>query len=318
MKTLVRLFFLVLCLAQSLPAFCQKADVSARVDTSGALIGEQIQLTIEATKPVHFHLVFPEFKDTLTSKIEIVNRTAVDTSLDEEGVQHLFQQLKITVFDTGVYEIPGMAFLVSADSLEDTLLTDPITLRFLSMPLDSSIRDIKGIMKAPVTARDIIPWVGGALLILAAAWLTVWYVRRNYGKERIASDGKPSEPPHVIALRELQKIKEEQAWLRMPVKAFHIRLTDIMRTYLSHRFGIPALEQTTEEIIAALKQAGCDAETCSRLQQMLRLADWVKFARVDPGQNESARMTEEAVSLVNHTAHTAAQVPSVNETPGGL
>ena len=100
----------------------------------------------------------------------------------------------------------------------------------------------------------------------------------------------PTRPPHEIALEELKKLEAERLWQQGLIKQYHSRLTDIIRTYIEHRYGIIAMEMTTGEILVALSRAISEKESSEKLSLLLQLADMVKFAKVQPlpGENEMA------------------------------
>ena len=94
---------------------------------------------------------------------------------------------------------------------------------------------------------------------------------------------RPLEPAHVIAFRELDRLKEEKIWNRGMVKEYYTRLTEITRKYIERQFDIPAMESTTEEILDAFKRANLDDNLLNEmLKELLELADLVKFAKEDP------------------------------------
>ncbi len=99
-----------------------------------------------------------------------------------------------------------------------------------------------------------------------------------------------TEPAHVIAFRELEKLKNEKLWQNGETKKYYIRLTEIIRQYLENRFGVNSLELTTSETLEALVKTGFKKdESFNKLRSVLTGADLVKFAKYkpDPTENES-------------------------------
>ena len=84
--------------------------------------------------------------------------------------------------------------------------------------------------------------------------------------------------PHKSALQKIEKIKEENLVYSENSKEYYTQLTDVLRQYLSDRFGVNAMEMTSTEIIGHLKKQG-DEESLSELRQLLVTADLVKFAK---------------------------------------
>ena len=47
----------------------------------------------------------------------------------------------------------------------------------------------------------------------------------------------------------LEKLKGEKLWQAGKVKDYYTELTDIVRIYIEERYGVQAIEMTTEEIL---------------------------------------------------------------------
>jgi hypothetical protein len=105
--------------------------------------------------------------------------------------------------------------------------------------------------------------------------------KRNREPDR--SSVTPPEPAHVIAFRELDRLKSEKIWTKGEVKQYYTRLTEITRRYIERQYDIPAMESTTEEILDAFRRTNReDSLLDEMLKDLLELADLVKFAREDP------------------------------------
>ena len=71
------------------------------------------------------------------------------------------------------------------------------------------------------------------------------------------------------------------------VKTFYSRLSDIFRIYLYRRVGIASLAETSEELIGQLRRQGLPEQQFTDLAEALRMGDFVKFAKYQPGLAES-------------------------------
>ena len=67
-------------------------------------------------------------------------------------------------------------------------------------------------------------------------------------------------------------------------------MSDILRTYLAGRFGVGAMEMTTDEIMEAVREIEMPTKCSVDLINLLQDADLAKFAKFEPDaeQNESA------------------------------
>ena len=88
-------------------------------------------------------------------------------------------------------------------------------------------------------------------------------------------------------------------------KAYFTEISDIVRTYLEERFGITALEQTTDELLSLLKkQTDGKAELRKirpELKQILRTADLAKFAKANPLPDEYESCFAAAQEVIRRT-----------------
>ena len=70
-------------------------------------------------------------------------------------------------------------------------------------------------------------------------------------------------------------------------RKYYTRLTDTVRQYLDGEFAIPAMEQTSSETMQALVNCKeVEAKERERIAEMLTTADYVKFAKFTPLQDE--------------------------------
>jgi hypothetical protein len=290
------LFYLAALLVNS-----QDVTVRALLDTNKALIGDQLTLKLLVQKPSDtWQVKFPDLKDSLSSEIEIVRKGPVDTAKTADGIG-LSQELLITVFDTGFFEVPELPFVIYSSSARDTIRTLPVAFQMLSVKADSTIHDIRGVYRMPLSFRETIPW----MLALAGVWLLIWVILRVLRNRKIRPAGQVlkarREPADVIAIRELEKLKDEKPWLNNRIKLYYIRISEILRTYLEDRYQIQAMEQTTDEIMSALKPLQIGTSEFSQLNEILKLSDLVKFAKVIPDTEENAVQVDRAVEFVKNT-----------------
>jgi hypothetical protein len=287
----------------------QEVIVRAELDTNRALIGDQVKLHLSVEKPSTLQVGFPILKDTLSRDIEIISHSPVDTSSPAAGRNILHQDILISVFDTGLYEIPSLLFIVQPNDKADTLHTLPVYLEIIALRADSTIRDIKAIYNAPLSLAEIASYIKDnylfglmAIAMVLLTWFIVRYVRRKRGQGHMAETEMAVELPEVTALRELEKLKSEKPWLNNKVKFYHIRVSEVLRTYIERRFKIMALEQTTDEILVSLKSPVCKTEDLNHLSAMLKLSDLVKFAKVIPDAEENAALVGYAAAFIHNTS----------------
>lgn len=281
----------------------QVAVINVKTDTSTILIGDQIGLTLEVDAEKTYKVEFPHLFDSLTPNIRIVRSIQADTLMSGTH-QKIIHRYLITSFDSGIFEIPSFPFILNKGNITDTLFSTPLQLTVSYPPTDTipTIFDIKKPLPAPYTMEDYLRIILPILLSALIIFLIIKYVKqKNTCRGKQAEADKPSEPAHIIALRELDRLKEEKLWQQGLIKEYYTRLTEIIRRYIERRFHIPAMEQTSTEILQSMKPFALEEDTLKALQELLLLADMVKFARELPMPDENESNMLNAYVFVNHT-----------------
>lgn len=287
------LFALLLFSALNL-SYSQEISVKAAFDSTAILIGDQIFFTISVEQPSEAKVEFPVLQDSIISKIEIVSQLPADTSFTNLKTIRVTRKYLITSFDSGDYKIDFLKFPYKLRGRTDTVLSNALMLYVRAIPIKDAnkIADIKGVIEIPFTFKEALPYIawglGGILLIVLLAYV---YLRWKQKKPIFGLLEKPADPPHVTALRDLEKLKSEKLWQQGFYKQYYSRLTDIIRAYIEGRIKIPALESTTDEILGALRGSDLiDNSLQSELKEMLSVSDLVKFAKAEPlaDENENA------------------------------
>lgn len=288
----------------------QKAQVKASLDTSMMLIGDHVEFALSANVPNDAKVIFPALMDTLVDKIEIIRDLPFDTVL-ENGRKTIRKPYVITSFDSGSYEIGAFRIAVSYnDQNVDTLRTNPVYLGITTFNIDSTanaIADIKKPIATPLTFKEFLNeyaiYAGLIIFVLALVFTLWWYFKKQQKqKAELPEKVKPREPPHVIALRELDELQSQKLWQKDKIKRHYSILSDIVRKYLEYRFDVPAMENTTgfiEDYIGENKIL--DRENSKKVSDILEMADLAKFAKFTPLPDDNSRTMDYAYQLVIST-----------------
>jgi hypothetical protein len=310
-KVLRNIGVMLLFLLTVLVSQAQEIKIKAELDSSVILIGDQVNLNLQIEYPAQIDIMFPVPADTLGNTVEIIDRTPIDTLLNSSEKKILSQNFIVTSFDTGYHEIPPFLFGFKYNDMVDSVESNPTALMVYTIPkLDSLMAaiggpiDIKPPYEAPVTLKEIAPWILGFLLLAGLIFLVAYAIKRKKNNQPLFSlPQKPKEPAHIIALRELDRIKNEKIWQKGQVKQFYSELTDTLREYIENRFGINALEQTSDETIAAFayRRDLLDEKLYINLKKLLKNADLVKFAKFEPLPDDNNLAMVDAYFFVNQT-----------------
>jgi hypothetical protein len=279
----------------------QYVEVLAEFDTNQVRIGEVFHLNLSVEQPADLKINFPIIKDTLVDKVELVESLAPDTTFTDD-ILRIQQTHVLTCFDSGLYEIPPLVFEFSAADWSDSISTYPLYLMVHTVAVDSAIYDIKAPIHVPVGVMEVLPYVAGGLAFIAAVLLLIWYLRKRKKGETIFTAAKPEEPAHIIALRELDELKNLKLWQQSEFKEYYSILTGIVRKYLERRYSIQAMEMTSTDIMRTWKASGEEKEDLSgNLNMLLNLADLVKFAKEKPIASDNEENMDRAYDFIHKT-----------------
>lgn len=254
-------------------------------------------------------IAFPQTGDTLMTNMEVVAPWRLDTLKVVKGKKgrparfDLRGGLTITSFEEGIYHLPPLAVQrLSPDGVLDTLVFDPQKVEIWTMPVDTASfrpHDLRPQITYPVTFMEVAPWAAGVLLLCGLVWLVVVLVRRyrrNHDPEYMKKD-----PPHIVALRKLDKYRGDKMWAPQLQKSFYSGITDVLREYIAARYDIGAMEMTTAEIFKDMKSADVPADLLEELKELFERADFVKFAKFTADDQDNAKALPVAVRFVTST-----------------
>ena len=296
--------------------------VSAQLDSTQLMIGDQCDLRLQATLDKQEQVEFPVYGEELIPGIEIVDRTMIDTADLKDGRRQLTQYLTVTSFKDSLFFIPPVAFA----SGNDSLLTDPMSLNVIQpFEIDTTqnaITDIKPVFRAPIWWWGIIRWILLGLGVIGLC-IGIYFLVRWLKKRKAIHEGEYVEPvvlrpAEEVALEKLDKIKEEKIWQQGRQKDYHTELTDVVREYIARRFEISSQEQTSSEILADMQPVLKDRKDLwQSLKKMLSLADLVKFAKWNAMPDENEQSLRSAYEFVRETTPEKAEDEDPSDSPEG-
>jgi hypothetical protein len=301
-----------------LPVRGQEISVTAAFDTSRILIGDQISFIVVVEQPADLKMSLPVFKDTLTRNIEILSGPAIDSAKLSGEKLRITEKYLITSFDSGFYRIdPVYAETRDASGLKryysDYSLLEVARVKLTPPDTVAKIFDIVKPYKAPVTLGEIMPWLLLVLVISAVIWLIIRFLKRFSRSKKEVLAPVNIEPSHIIAFRELERLRDEKLWQNGETKKYYTRLTEILRQYLENRFEVFSLELTTSETLEALVKTGFKKdESYNKLKSVLNGADLVKFAKYKPESSENELSFENSWEFVTATRKSEEPAQSVD------
>ena len=286
-----RLFAIALLLAGAAArAQSDVPQVTAHIQPDSVMIGDRFDLVVDVEKDLVQVVQFPEFEDKPGNPIELHKEYPIDT-LERDG-RHLKLRKRYTLaaFEEGKWNLGRPAVLYADKNIVDTLYTsDSLRLDVGTFQIDTAkqtIYDLKPQRTLPLRAEEITGYLFGGLFLLLNLAALLFALRYHLSKRgKHLSDlfkPAPPAPPHVEAIRALEGLHNQKLWQNNKHKAYYSGLTDILRRYLAGRYGIGALEMTSDEIIDAVRPLDLPRKSAMELTALLREADLVKFAKATP------------------------------------
>ena len=240
LSILVLLTYVTLC-------FAQEREAATRLSRDTILIGDQIEWIIPLEMAPGEKFFLEDIADPPAPGVEIIKPLEIDTVASGRKQVKVEGKVILTSFDSGSYYLPPLIAMIEREGGRvDTLYMEGPTLEVTTVPIDTAtyvIKDIKGQIKYPLKLREVVPWVLLALLLAALIWAVVRWIKMRRANRTFM--GKPivKDPPHIVALRALDKIRKAKLWQNDKQKQFYTEVTDALRVYIADRFGIAALER---------------------------------------------------------------------------
>ena len=280
--------------------------VSAAIDSTTLMIGDQTDLHLQATCEVGEQVQWPMLDKELMPGIEVVDKTIVDTAKLKDGRVQYNQYVTLTSFEDSLFYIAPLAFVSNGDTVWSDAMTLNVVQPFEMDTTDMAIADIKGVYKAPIWWWGILRWVLLVLGVAAAGvggYYLITYLQAKFGKKaEEATLAEPLRPADEVALAKLDVIREEKIWQAGQVKEYHTQLTDVVREYIARRFEVSSVEQTSDETLSAMRPLLKEQKDLyEQLRKMLTLADLVKFAKWTATPDENEQSLRSAYTFVKET-----------------
>ena len=294
---------LMICTAVVLRA--QEADPVTRLSRDTILIGDQIEWIIPLEMAPGEKYFLEDIADPPAPGVEIIKPLEMDTVSSSRKQLKIEGKVILTSFDSGSYFLPPLIAMIERKSgAVDTLYMEGPTLEVTTVPIDTAtyvIKDIKGQIKYPLKFKEVVPWVLLALLLAALVYVLVRWIKMRRANRTFM--GKPivKDPPHIVALRALDRIRKQKLWQNDKQKQFYTEVTDALRIYIAGRYDIVAMERPSREMLADLKKQDLEPRLYENMEELFTRADLVKFAKYQASAEENEEVIPDAVRFVNAT-----------------
>jgi len=288
--------FVLLLLSRTLsaqPAAPVKVKVS--VDSQKIVIGQPLQMMVEAYVQGNTPMTWPAI-DSLPH-FEWLEKGQLDSVVKPEE-RYYRQRFVITSFDSGAWSIPRLPFTSGSKKYFSDSIR--IAVNYSRFDPGKDFHDIKDIIDIPNPYAKWVPW-GVAVVTLIALALVVWLVlKKKLTPRATAAASAPRLSPYEEAIRQLEELHKQGAGADGQIKIYYTRLNDILRLFILRKLGIASLAETNEELIGQIRRLPLTHQQFDELAETLRMADFVKFAKYQPGMADNERNYQVIRQSVDH------------------
>ncbi|WP_124978905.1 hypothetical protein [Nonlabens xiamenensis] len=253
----------------------QTPSIKTEVDRDLIKIGEEVKLGLSVEVAHEDFVVFPE--QPTMGALEVIESYPVDSLKIDDKIR-LFKQYGVTQWDSGDYWLPRLKLLKN----DQQLFSDSVLISVREVEVDTTKQKmfpIKPSLEIEDRTRPTYAWLWW-LLLLTSIGLVVWALSRK--REKLTFE--ETLQPYEWAKYRLQKLDESALLENRQWKDYYTELTYILRRYIDSKVYGHTLESTTGQLIRELKVAMDEKGmhitdgTQSRLEEILRKADLIKFA----------------------------------------
>lgn len=148
-----------------------------------------------------------------------------------------------------------------------------------------------------VLARQLtLGLLAGTAIGLLAGWLILRWMRRPKVVPVV-----PPKLPWLAALEELEELRRSDLLSRGRTDEYFDRVSDCVRKYLGARYGFDGLETTSDEMRALLKRVRPPVPVLPQITEFLAECDLVKFARMQPSEDDCLDSLRRGETIVHRT-----------------
>lgn len=276
--------------ADEAPAAEGPVAVTTRLTPEPSSIGDRLTLEVTAAYPSGFRVNLPMGLDF--APLHLVSVDEGEPESTGQGLRKVFK-VHLQHFAVGEARTPSFPLTyVAPDGRVETVKVPPHAFTVASLLANEAdpkrqLEDPPISLEYPAERAELVIYASALALVLGFLAALLW---RRLRRAVAVVVGPPPVPPHERALGALAELEGSQL-LEIGLYAdYYVQLTEITKAYLEGRFGVEALDRTTDELRQALIREGAriaplqPAEVIAFLQE----CDLVKFARFAP-EIEAAR-----------------------------
>jgi hypothetical protein len=271
----------------------------------GWTIGDRIPIRLTVTYPANGRVTIPALPE-MWGPFEVRQQQQRGPFGNNNETLSVILETTATLWAPGEHQTPRFAvhFRDGHDQLHKVSVPPlAVTVGSVLQDGDTAKRDLKP--QASLPSPSVWPWILGAVFAATSTAIAGWVLFARLGRRTpLASTSvhpPAPRPAHEIAYGELCRIAALELPAQGEVKRHYSLVADCIREYVHTRYGIPAMDLTTEELAAALRQRQVDRSHSGLCYHLLAEADLVKFAEFRPSLGQASAAIDQARLVVDLT-----------------
>ncbi len=281
--------------------------VGAAVEPGTATIGDRIAYEAVFDLPAGFR-ANPAFEVSATrfGHWEVLELKPLDPEPGTAGGARQRVLIALTVWSATLTATPAFPFRITAPGVKaQDVLAPAVEIKVESVLAGVEDTSQPRPPRGMIEFRSWFWWIAGGLALAAAVAGWIAWKRRAQRLALLAAGidpSKPARPPEDVARDALAALLASPLLAEQGPKPFYIELGDILRRYLEGRFGVPALDRTTAELLPELRQVAALRPHQADVREFFDTCDLVKFARFTPNAPEIDADVTRARAIIDGTA----------------
>ena len=295
-KIVRNLTLFTVCLILSTSSLAQVQIKSYQFDQTNITVGHPIKLKLIIETPLSFKIRLGALDLRNEPHIEanppIVKRLAINT---HEGKVTYEVTYEIRAFLVGEHGLPPINISVENKEGKETQLETPIYSFKVNKTKPNNVVDLRPIKPPLPPDANWLPKVLVILLLILTIIISISFYKFKQGQAILKPiETRQKQPAHEIAHQHLNNVERKKLIQQGKIKMYHTEVSDIIRCYITNRFGITASELTTKDLLHKLSnQEEINSEQFQTIGNFFNNCDLVKFAKNQSNETESrTRMTE--------------------------
>lgn len=264
-------------------------------------IGDVITYTIVLPSGLSYDAIQTPDSSSFGSNVDFLSKMQFKTSQSGDSIEY-----KLQFFGTENLELNGLyATLLSKDGSIRMEIPN-VSIPFKTMLVaegEEELRPLKDIYDFRI---NWIPFLLLLIILLISAWVIVRYITkyRDSLQPKLPKEVPYFKDPLDYLEVSLLSLRSDESLIVRDFKSFFTKLGDHLRDYIEIVHQIDALEMTSRELTREMERAGIDRDLIRQITIVLKRADMVKFAKLEPSVDdalESLREAERFVQIARQT-----------------